>query len=73
MFKVDNGEKAKQVIVSSMLDITIESSNNIDLFINISQEKIPVLNKLLCDNGINVFSIEAKRKLEDYFLKLINA
>jgi len=37
-----------------------------------SQTESAVLNKLFCDNGIQVFSMETKRKLEDYFLKLIN-
>jgi ABC-type multidrug transport system ATPase subunit len=72
-FHVDNIEKAKQLTLSAALNIVIESEDNKNLFLHISQEKIPVLNKLFCDNGIKVFSIESKRKLEDYFLKLISA
>jgi ABC-type multidrug transport system ATPase subunit len=72
-FRVDNAEKAKQLIISSPLNITIDSILNNDISVHISQEKIPMLNKYLCDNGINIYSIEAKRKLEDYFLKLISA
>jgi ABC-type multidrug transport system ATPase subunit len=70
-FHVDNIEKANQITESSNLDVVIDSVEKGNLLIHISQEKIPVLNKLFCDNGIHVFSIEAKRKLEDYFLKLI--
>ena len=51
------------------IDISKIEGNN--LFLHISQEKIAIINKLLCEKGINVFSIETKRKLEDYFLKLI--
>ncbi|OFY83447.1 MAG: bacitracin ABC transporter ATP-binding protein [Bacteroidetes bacterium RIFCSPLOWO2_12_FULL_35_15] len=72
-FTIDNIEKAKQIVQSSSLNITLESETSTNLLLHISQEKIPLLNKLFCDNGINVFSIEAKRKLEDYFLKLISA
>lgn len=72
-FTIDNMEKAKQIVQSSSLNITLESETSTNLLLHISQEKIPLLNKLFCDNGINVFSIEAKRKLEDYFLKLISA
>jgi hypothetical protein len=50
----------------------IDTVEQTSLLLHLSQEKIPVINKLFCDNNINVFSIEAKRKLEDYFLKLIN-
>ncbi len=70
-FHVDNAEKAKLLIESSTLKVGIISIDGGNLFIHISQEKVPVLNKLFCDNDIHVFSIEAKRKLEDYFLKLI--
>ncbi len=72
-FTVDNTDKAKQIILLSSLPVSIENVSDNVLFIHISREKIPVLNKLLCDGGIHVFSIESKRKLEDYFLKLISA
>ncbi len=72
-FQVNDVEKAKQLIQSSTLNLVIESTDDKNLFIHIAQERIPILNKLLCDSGILVYSIEAKRKLEDYFLKLIGA
>lgn len=71
-FTVDSIEKATQILERASLAAMIESVENNNLLLHISQEKIPVINKLFCDNGLNVFSIEAKRKLEDYFLKLIN-
>ena len=73
-FSVDNVEKAKSILDNlPTKEIVIDKIDHNNLLLHISQEKIPVINKLFCDNGINVFSIEAKRKLEDYFLKLINA
>ena len=72
-FHVDDHKKAKQIVQDSSLKLIIEKEDEINLYIHISQDKIPVLNKLFCDNGILVYSIEAKRKLEDYFLKLIGA
>jgi ABC-type multidrug transport system ATPase subunit len=73
-FSVDNVEKAKSLLNSlPAKDVVIDKIDHGSLLLHISQEKIPVINKLFCDSGINVFSIEAKRKLEDYFLKLINA
>ncbi|HLC83681.1 MAG TPA: ABC transporter ATP-binding protein [Bacteroidia bacterium] len=73
LFTVDNIEKAKQLLEKVSLSEMIDKVDKTNLLLHISQEKIPVVNKLFCDNGVNVFSIEAKRKLEDYFLKLINA
>jgi len=70
---VDNSEKAKQIITASNLNLLIEHEGSNNLLVHISKEKIPVLNRLLCENDILIYSIEAKRKLEDYFLKLISA
>lgn len=72
-FQVDNVKNAELIIKASSLKLIIENVDRNNLYIHISQDKIPLLNKLFCENGINVFSIEAKRKLEDYFLKLISA
>ena len=73
VFKVDAIDQAKHLIQSSPLELVIETTEGNNLAVHISQEKIPELNKLFCDNNIRVFSIEAKRKLEDYFLKLVGA
>ena len=72
-FSVDNIEKAKQLLGSLPEKNILDKIEDQNLLLHISQERIPVINKLFCDNDIKVFSIEAKRKLEDYFLKLINA
>ncbi len=72
-FTVDNIEKAKQLLEKGNMSEMIDNTDNTNLLLHISQENIPVVNKLFTDNGVNVYSIEAKRKLEDYFLKLINA
>ncbi len=72
-FTVDDIEKAKSLLQKVNMNELIDNTDKNSLLLHISQEKIPVVNKLFCENGINVYSIEAKRKLEDYFLKLINA
>lgn len=72
-FSIDNVPKAKQLLENADMKERIEKEEDHNLQLHLSQEKIPVINKLFCDNGISVFSIEAKRKLEDYFLKLIKA
>lgn len=73
-FTVADSAKAKQLLSNASMEDLIdeEQGSSEQLLLHLSQEKIPVINKLFCDNGVNVYSIEAKRKLEDYFLKLIN-
>jgi ABC-type multidrug transport system ATPase subunit len=70
-FNVDDVEKAKKITKTSALNVVVDSVDNNNLLIHISKEKVALLNKQFCDQGIQVFAIEAKRKLEDYFLKLI--
>ena len=72
LFGVSNTQKAMQVLTQQLPQNNYTILDN-KIQVAISNEKIPVINKLLCDNQIDVFSIESKRKLEDYFLKLINA
>jgi ABC-type multidrug transport system ATPase subunit len=69
---VDDSGKAKQLISTQMPEVQLEGDQG-QLLLHIPQEGIPKVNRLLCENGVNVYSIEAKRKLEDYFLKLISA
>lgn len=72
-FKVDNIEKAVQLIKQSVFINCQTEVLDSSILIHTSTENIAGINKLFCDNGINVSSIETKRKLEDYFLRLINA
>lgn len=71
-FEVDNIEKAKEILLLKVNGSKLNKIEGNNLLLHISQAEIPIINKLFCENGINVFSIETKRKLEDYFLKLIN-
>jgi len=72
-FTVDVVEKALLILQKSVFatgEIVVQDSI---IMINTSKENIALINKLFCDGGIGVSSIETKRKLEDYFLKLIKA
>lgn len=72
-FTVDNLEKAKALLEQANMQQVINKVEDRNLLLHISRQEIPEINKLFCNNGIQVFSIESKRKLEDYFLKLISA
>lgn len=72
LFGVNNTQKAMQVLTQQLPQNNYTILDN-KIQVAIGNQQIPTINKLLCDNQIDVFSIESKRKLEDYFLKLINA
>jgi ABC-type multidrug transport system ATPase subunit len=73
LFAVDEVGKAKEILQQANRAGLIHKIEENNLLLHLSQEEIPTINKLFCDKGIQVFSIESKRKLEDYFLKLISA
>jgi ABC-type multidrug transport system ATPase subunit len=71
-FEVDQPEKALKVLTENIKE---EISGNIEnkiLQLQIAYNDIPKINQMLFDKGVNVFGIDSKRKLEDYFLKLVN-
>ncbi len=70
--QVDQPEKAIQLINRKFAGTAVSHSGDDMLQLSITQEIIPEINRLLLDNDINVYRIEVKRKLEDYFLKLIS-
>lgn len=73
LFKIDLIDKALSILKSSIFSTCETTVEDSQLFIHTSIESISIINKLFCDNDIKVSSIEIKRKLEDYFLRLINS
>lgn len=71
-FQVDQPDKAIQLIDQKFPGIPVSLSGRDLLQLSIAHQIIPEINRWLLENNINVYGIEAKRKLEDYFLKLIN-
>lgn len=71
LFSVNDVETARQIILKSKYSNCFNSISSNGILLNSEPDSIPEINKLFCANGILVSSIEKKRKLEDYFLKLI--
>ena len=59
--------------MSQYPNIHITDINETSIELPLEKSKISELNKDLVHAGIGIFSIEAKRKLEDYFIKMVNA
>ena len=70
-FEVDRLMEARSLLSVAFAgaELTVISEKEFD--IALEKHQIPLVNKLLVDNGIQVNAIEPKRKLEDYFLKTI--
>jgi ABC-2 type transport system ATP-binding protein len=73
LFKIDLIDKAIMILNASEFSDCEKTVKDSQLLIHTSIESISIINKLFCDNDIKVSSIEIKRKLEDYFLRLINS
>ena len=69
--EVDNRDLTKNII-NKLFPAISSLENEQQLQLMISKTQIALLTKTLVENGIAVFSVESKRKLEDYFIKMIN-
>lgn len=71
-FEVDQPEKARMIISEMLSHSVIENVENNVLRLTIAYQLIPKVNQLLAEKGVNVFGIDSKRKLEEYFIKLVS-
>jgi hypothetical protein len=62
----------KNVLLAWKTDLLWENVGDSALQFPIEKSEIPLLTKVLVENNIEIFSLEAKRTLEDYFIKIIN-
>jgi ABC-2 type transport system ATP-binding protein len=69
-FDVSDTDEAKSVLNESNRSDTIKEIVNNKIILNLSEEDIPGINKLLVEKGIDVNSIVPSRSLEEYFLKI---
>jgi ABC-2 type transport system ATP-binding protein len=67
--RTNDAVKAKDLLIAKQRSADIING---ELVVHANNKDIPAINRLLCDNGFEVYAIEPKRKLEDYFLKLIS-
>ncbi len=70
-FEVDQTEKARQIISQKSQATVIGDIENNVIQLQIAHQDIPQINHWLTENGVKVYGIDSKRKLEDYFLKLV--
>ena len=71
--EVDAVEKAKQVISANFNNAQFVGETATELEVAIEKSQVPNLNKALIENGVQVFALEPKRKLEDFFMKIVQS
>lgn len=63
---------AKNFLLAWKPSLQWENVGDTAVLFPIEKSEIPKLTKFLVDNNIEIFSLEAKRTLEDYFIKIVN-
>ena len=71
--EVDAVVKAKQVITTHFSNAQFVGETSTELEVAIEKSQVPNLNKALIENGVLVFALEPKRKLEDFFMKIVQS
>lgn len=65
--------KAIPLIQQHFVNIEITRINEVEISLSIEKQQVPHLNKMLGDNNILVYALEPKRKLEDFFMKIVQS
>ena len=65
--------KAIPLIQQHFANIEITRINEVEISLSIEKQQVPLLNKMLGDNNILVYALEPKRKLEDFFMKIVQS
>jgi ABC-type multidrug transport system ATPase subunit len=71
--EVDVVEKAKQIISTHFSNAQFVGETATELEVAIEKSQVPNLNKAMIENGVQVFALEPKRKLEDFFMKIVQS
>ena len=65
--------KAIPLIQQHFVNVEITRINEVEISLSIEKQQVPLLNKMLGDNNILVYALEPKRKLEDFFMKIVQS
>lgn len=70
---VDDTEKAVRCLndVTQVKSVSVRTNNEVEVLVN--KNDVALINKVLVANDVAVFALEPKRKLEDYFIQIIQA
>ncbi|MEI8116298.1 MAG: ABC transporter ATP-binding protein [Flavobacteriia bacterium] len=71
--EVNDMDKTIQVINTSFSGASHKKINERIIEVNIEKQLVPNLNRILVQEGVEIHAMEPKRKLEDFFMKIIQS
>jgi ABC-2 type transport system ATP-binding protein len=71
--EVDDPGKVMSIITTQFGRATAQQAEGNVIQISLERTQIPILTKALIAGDVRIFSIESKKKLEDYFIKMVTA
>jgi ABC-2 type transport system ATP-binding protein len=71
--EVDNASASAELLQKAYPETIFKINSESELEVTFIKELVPELARLLVNNNMNVHAIEPTRKLEDYFMKIIQA
>jgi len=71
--EIDSSDKAIELINSNLQISTVDRISATIFEVVMVKSRVPELSKLLVESGLQIQAIEPKRKLEDYFIKIIQS
>ena len=71
--EVDNARATAELLQKAYPEAIFKINSDTELEVTFVKELVPELARLLVSNNMNVHAIEPTRKLEDYFMKIIQA
>lgn len=69
--EVEPQEKAMIVLKNAFPEIQIQAKGENQLEFHLSRNQVPSISQLLNSHEIAIYSLESKRSLEDYFIKIV--
>lgn len=69
--EVEPQEKAMIVLKNAFPEIQIQANGENQLEFHLSRNQVPSISQLLNSHEIAIYSLESKRSLEDYFIKIV--
>ncbi|MHA8071100.1 ABC transporter ATP-binding protein [Aquirufa ecclesiirivi] len=69
--EVEPQQKALEVLKNAFPEIQIQTKGENQLEFHLSRNQVPGISQLMNSHEIAVYSLESKRSLEDYFIKIV--
>ncbi|MHA8099070.1 ABC transporter ATP-binding protein [Aquirufa aurantiipilula] len=69
--EVEPHQKALEVLKNAFPDIPIQVKGENQLEFHLNRNQVPSISQLLNSHEIAIYSLESKRSLEDYFIKIV--